>query len=116
MTRISSILAAGLCGLAACASGGGAPQVKWSASSWNGLAPQTLGTENFNFYAAPLDGQGFKLKLTLLTDGNFRVQEGEDTLPAELEQAAREAAPEGCTFVSLTLAADGSAEAEYSCD
>lgn len=116
MTKFSFTMAAGLCWLAACASGGGAPQLKWSASSWNGLAPQTLGTENFNFYAAPLDGQGFKLKLSLLTDGNFRVQEGEDTLPAELEQAARDAAPEGCAFVSLSPTADGGAEAEYSCN
>jgi hypothetical protein len=110
-----SLLAASLFGLCACASGGGAPAVKWSASTWNGLAPQTIGTQNFNFFAAPLDGQGFKLKLTLATDGAFRVQDGEDTLPAELEQAARDAAPEGCTFVSLVRTADGGAEAEYDC-
>lgn len=114
MTRISILAAAGLAGLAACASGG-APQMKWSASSWNGLAAQTLGTDNFNFFAAPLNGQGFKLKLTLVTDGSFRAQEGEDTLPDELEQAARAAAPEGCTFVSLSRTADGGAEADYSC-
>jgi hypothetical protein len=113
--KAGSLLAAGLLGLAACASGGGAPQVKWSASSWNGLAPQTLGTDNFNFFAAPLDGQGFKLKLSLVTDGSFRIQEGEDTLPAELEQAARAAAPEGCTFLALTRTEDGGAEAEYDC-
>lgn len=109
------LMAAGLIGLAACASGGGAPQMKWSASSWNGIAPKTIGTDNYNFFAAPMDGQGFKLKLTLLTDGNFRVQEGEETFPAELEQAARDAAPDGCTFVTLALAADGSAEAAYEC-
>ncbi len=113
--KAGSLLAAGLLGLAACASGGGAPQVKWSASSWNGLAPQTLGTDNFNFFAAPLDGQGFKLKLSLVTDGSFRIQEGEDTLPAELEQAARSAAPEGCTLLALTRTEDGGAEAEYDC-
>ena len=110
-----AILAAGLIGLAACASGGGAPQMKWSASSWNGLAPQTIGTDNFNFYAAPLDGQGFKLKLTLAMDSNFRVQDADASLPDELETAAREAAPEGCTFVSLTRTEDGGAEAEYAC-
>lgn len=115
MIRISILAAAGLAGLAACASGGGAPQMKWSASSWNGLAGQTIGTDNFNFFAAPLDGQGFKLKLSLMTDGSFRVQEGADTLPAELEEAARAATPEGCTFVSLTRTADGGAEADYSC-
>lgn len=116
MTKISYLVAAGLCGLASCASGGGPPQMKWNAATWNGLAPQTLGTENFNFFAAPLDGQGFKLKLTLVTDGNFRIQEGNDTLPSELEQAARDAAPEGCVLASLTPTADGGAEAEYSCN
>ncbi len=110
-----SLLAAGLFGLAACASGGGAPQMKWSASSWNGLAPQTIGTGNFNFFVAPLDGEGFKLKLSLVTDGSFRIQEGEDTLPAELEQAARAASPEGCTFLALSRTEDGGAEAEYDC-
>lgn len=114
--KTSYLMAAGLCGLAACASGGGAPQLKWSASSWNGLAPQTIGTDNFNFFAAPLDGQGFKLKLTLLTDGNFRVQDGESTLPAELEAAAIAAAPEGCTFAGLTQTPDGGAEADYKCE
>ncbi|MFN7164397.1 MAG: hypothetical protein ACK4P2_06210 [Hyphomonas sp.] len=113
--KAGSLLAAGLLGLAACASGGGAPQVKWSASSWNGLAPQTIGTDNFNFFAAPLDGQGFKLKLSLVTDGSFRIQDGEDTLPAELEQAARAAAPEGCTLAGLTRTEDGGAEAAYDC-
>ncbi|MBK8198761.1 MAG: hypothetical protein IPK75_10345 [Acidobacteria bacterium] len=114
--KISFLLAAGSLGLAACASGGGAPHVKWSASSWNGLAPQTIGTDNFNFYAAPLDGQGFKLKLSLAMGPDFSIQAGESTLPAELEQAARDAAPEGCTFVSLTRTADGGAEADYKCE
>jgi len=116
MTTTTFLAAAGLFGLAACASGVGSPQLKWSASSWNGLAPQTIGTDNFNFFAAPLDGQGFKLKLSLVTDGSFRIQEGEDTLPAELEAAAREAAPEGCTLVSLTRTEDGGAEADYQCE
>ncbi len=113
--KTSSLLAAGLFGLAACASGGSAPKLKWSASSWNGIAPQTIGTGNYNFFAAPLDGQGFKLKLTVVTDGGFRIQDGEDTLPADLEAAARKAAPEGCTFMSLTRTEDGGAEAAYDC-
>ena len=109
-----SLLAAGLLGLAACASGGGSA-VKWSASAWNGLATRTIGTPNFDFFAAPIDGQGFKLKLSLATDGNFRIQEDPGTLDAELEEAARKAAPEGCTYVSLTRTEDGGAEAEYDC-
>ncbi|MFN4185958.1 MAG: hypothetical protein ACK4M6_14365 [Hyphomonas sp.] len=108
-------LAAGLW-LAACASGTSAPTMRWSASSWNGLAAQTIGTDNYSFFAAPLDGQGFKLKLTLVTDGVFRIQEGdENTLPEELKAAARQAAPEGCRLDTLELAPDGSAEAAYDC-
>ncbi len=112
--KASILLAAVLIGLAACASGGTAP-AKWSASAWDGLAGQTIGTDNYNFFAAPLDGQGFKLKLSLAMDGNFRVQEGDETLAAELEEAARKAAPEGCAFVSLTRTEDGGAEAAYNC-
>ena len=108
-------LAAGFV-LAACASGGAPSSPRWSAAAWNGIAPQTIGTENYSFFAAPLDGQGFKLKLTLATDGLFRVQdEGESTLPEELRAAAEQAAPEGCRLDTLVLAADGSAEAGYDC-
>ncbi len=113
--KASILLAAGLMGFAACASGGGTPTAKWSASAWDGLAGQTIGTDNYNFFAAPVDGQGFKLKLSLAMDGNFRIQDGEETLAAELEEAARKAAPEGCTFKALTRTADGGAEAEYDC-
>ncbi|WP_291203861.1 hypothetical protein [Hyphomonas sp.] len=112
--KASILLAAGLIGLAACASGG-SPTARWSASAWDGLAAQTIGTDNYNFFAAPLDGQGFKLKLTLAMDGDFRVQAGEETLAAELEEAARKAAPQGCTFLSLTRTQDGGAEAAYDC-
>ena len=112
--KASILLAAGLIGLAACASGG-SPTARWSASAWDGLAAQTIGTDNYNFFAAPLDGQGFKLKLTLAMDGDFRVQAGEETLAAELEEAARKAAPQGCAFLSLTRTQDGGAEAAYDC-
>lgn len=107
-------LAAGFM-LAACASGG-ASSPRWSAAAWNGIAPQTIGTENYSFFAAPLDGQGFKLKLTLSTDDLFRMQEaGENTLPEELRAAAEQAAPEGCRLDTLVVAPDGSAEAAYDC-
>ena len=90
--------------------------MRWSASAWDGLAPQTIGTQNHNFFAAPLGGEGFKLKLTLLTDGDFRIQQAEDeTFPAELEEAARLATPQGCRFVALTRTPDGGAEALYDC-
>lgn len=91
--------------------------MRWSASVWDGLAAQTIGTQNHNFFAAPIGGDGFRLKLTLLTDGDFRIQQGEDeTLPVEMEEAARRAAPEGCRFLSLTRTADGGAEAAYDCE
>lgn len=102
--------------LAACASGTTPPTMRWSASAWNGLAAQTIGTDNYSFFAAPLDGEGFKLKLTLATDGAFRIQEGEDTFPEELRAAAEQAAPEDCRLDTLTLATDGSAEAAYDCE
>ena len=108
-------LAAGFM-LAACSSGGASSPARWSAAAWNGIAPQTIGTQNYSFFAAPLDGQGFKLKLTLATDGLFRVQEeGDNTLPEELRAAAEQAAPEGCRLDTLVLATDGSAEAGYDC-
>ncbi|MFN4023801.1 MAG: hypothetical protein ACK4MQ_03125 [Hyphomonas sp.] len=115
--RQSIILAAGLAGLAACASGGEGPALRWSASAWDGLAAQTIGTQNHNFFAAPVGGEGFRLKLTLMRDGDFRIQEADaDTLQAELEEAARLATPEGCRFVSLTRTQDGGAEADYDCE
>ncbi len=99
--------------LAACASGGAG----WSASSWNGLDDRLIETRNYQYYAAPMDGQGFKLKFTLKTDGSFRPQAADTPPPqAELEDAARQATPGGCAFVKLDIAADLSAVAEYTCD
>ncbi|WP_341197364.1 hypothetical protein [Hyphomonas chukchiensis] len=98
--------------LGACASSG----ASWSASSWDGLVPQTIGTQNYAFIAAPMAGQGFKLKLTLKTDGSFGVASAGPPAEKELEDAAIAAAPEGCTFVSLVLTPDGGAEADYDCN
>ncbi|MEQ9434433.1 hypothetical protein [Hyphomonas sp.] len=105
------ILAAALW-LGACASSGSG----WSASAWDGLVPQTIGTQNYAFLAAPMAGQGFKLKFTIKTDGSFGVASAGPPTQAELEEAAIAAAPEGCRFVSLELTPDGGAEAEYDCD
>ena len=55
--------------LGACISSG----ASWSASTWDGLVPQTIATQNYAFMAAPMAGQGFKLKLTVKTDGSFGV-------------------------------------------
>ena len=105
---VATILAIGAC---ASGSGGG-----WSASTWNGLAPQNVYAGGYQFYAAPAEGQGFKLKFTLKTDGNFGVASGGAPDDAELEAAAKEATPEGCTFVSVERTADGGALADYDCD
>ncbi|KCZ89454.1 hypothetical protein [Hyphomonas johnsonii] len=97
--------------LGACASSGNS----WSASSWDGLVPQTIGTGGYDFLAAPMTGQGFKLKFTLKTGGDFGVASAGPPPDADLEAAAIAAAPEGCTFVSLERTPDGGAEATYDC-
>jgi hypothetical protein len=110
--QTSHILIAGFVALGACASGGGG----WSASSWNGLDERLIETRNYQYLAAPMDGQGFKLKFTLKTDGSFRPQAAGAPPPfAELEEAAQAAAPAGCTFLTIEIAADASAVAAYEC-
>ncbi|MEZ5998247.1 MAG: hypothetical protein R3B98_06100 [Hyphomonas sp.] len=105
--------AATVLAVAACASSGGSG---WSASTWNGLAPQNVYGGAYEFFAAPAEGQGFKLKFTLKTDGNFRAAGGGAPTDEELAEAAKAAAPEGCSFVSVSRTADGGAEADYDCD
>ena len=110
MMKLSYIASAVILG--ACASSGSS----WSASTWDGLVPQTIGTQNYAFIAAPMAGQGFKLKFTIRTDGSFGVASAGPPSDAELEAAAIAAAPDGCTFVLLVRTPDGGAEAEYDCD
>ena len=88
----------------------------WSASSWNGLAPQNVYAGNYQFFAAPAEGQGFKLKFTVKTDGNFNVASAGPPADADLKTAAEAAAPEGCTLVSVERTPDGGAVADYDCD
>ena len=82
-----------------------------------GLAPQILPggvhPPGAACRIAPAEGQGFKLKFSVKTDGTFGVAEA----PTEdaLVEAARAAAPEGCNFVSLERSADGGAVADYDC-
>jgi hypothetical protein len=97
--------------LGACVSSG----ASWSASTWDGLVPQTIATQNYAFMAAPMAGQGFKLKLTVKTDGSFGVANAGPATDDQLTEAAIVAAPDGCTFVSLERTPDGGAEAEYDC-
>jgi hypothetical protein len=107
------IVAATVSAVAACASGGSGGG--WSASTWNGLAPQNVYGGGYQFYAAPAEGQGFKLKFTLKTDGNFGIASGAAPTDAELAEAAKAAAPEGCAFVSVERTPDGGALADYDC-
>ena len=102
---ISAALALGAC--AASSSG-------WSASAWNGLPDRTVAGGGYSFFASPAEGQGFKLKFSVKTDGMFGVAEA----PAEdaLVEAAKAAAPEGCSFVSLERTPDGGAVADYACE
>ena len=95
--------------LGACA----ANSVGWSASTWSGLPDRTVAGGGYSFFASPAEGQGFKLKFSVKTDGTFGVAEA----PTEdaLVEAARAAAPEGCNFVSLERSADGGAVADYDC-
>ena len=87
----------------------------WSASSWNGLAPQNVYGGNYQFFAAPAEGQGFKLKFSVKTDGNFNIASAGPPAEADLEAAAEAAAPEGCTLVSIERTPDGGALADYDC-
>ena len=98
--------------VAACAGGSSG----WSAAMWNGLPDRTVAGGNYAFLASPMEGQGFKLKFSIKTDGNFGVASGEPITDETLIQAAKAATPEGCTFVSLERAPDGGAVADYDCD
>jgi hypothetical protein len=102
----------GLIAATACAGG----TASWSASTWNGLDEKSVSTRNYQFIAAPLDGQGFKLKLTLRPGGNFGVQSAGAPPPqAELGAAATLAAPPGCTVIGVSAQSSGDGIAEYDC-
>ncbi|RAN38241.1 hypothetical protein [Hyphomonas pacifica] len=96
--------------LSACA----ASSPRWSASTWNGLPDRTVAGGGYSFFAAPVEGQGFKLKFSVKTDGSFGVA----SAPNEdaLLEAARAAAPEGCRLLAFERTPDGGAVADYDCD
>lgn len=102
--------------LTGCASGGG-----WDQTSWLTQQANDFNSGPYKLSAAPVGG-GFKLKLTVTTDAFFNLSraggvEGAPPPPTEedLTAAAKEAAPEGCTFKSLEMTEDG-AIADYDCD
>lgn len=110
-----TLLCIGVAALTACASGGG-----WTQSSWLGQQASDFNSGPYKLSASPVGG-GFKLKLTVSTDAFFNVSRsaGEEGVPPPTEEdlieAAKAAAPEGCTFKSLELTEDG-ALADYDCE
>ena len=83
--------------LAACA----ANSAGWSASTWSGLPDRTVAGGGYSFFASPAEGQGFKLKFSVKTDGTFGVAEA----PTEdaLVEAARAAI--SCLWSAARMAA-----------
>ncbi len=88
---------------------------KWSAGMWNGQPERTLNSGNLNLVTAPISGQGFKLKFAIKTNGNFGVASAGGVSDEEMEAAAIEAAPEGCTYIGLERTPDGGAIVEFDC-
>jgi hypothetical protein len=97
--------------IAACSTG----PVRWSASSWNGLAPRQIETENYVYAAAPIRDSGFKLKLSLSTDIFQSQATGAPPPAGEMKRAAFLATPAGCTMTDVQVQDDGSAIASYDC-
>ncbi len=97
--------------LVSCASQG------WDDRAWMAQSLKTVSSGPYGFAAVPVEG-GFKFRLTIRTDGNFQVAgaEGPRPSPEAVEQAAREAAPEGCTLERVEFdEAGASAIAHYDC-
>lgn len=69
--------------------------------------------------AVPVRGDGFKLKFSInLTDiaaGSTADGGLTDLTETEMIEAAKAAAPDGCSFISLSPTEDGSFEADYDC-
>ncbi len=109
-TRVSALILA----LTGCAT---ASQAAWDADSWLRQDQQDVSASGWNFSAAPAGGDGFKLKLSLKTDGFFRPAGADEVSTIEdFEAAARAATPEGCTFVRVDFTATPGAIAVYDCE
>lgn len=108
-------LVAGLV-LSACAS---TASSAWSQATWLSQTAQEVNSGPWKLSAAPLGGDGFKLKLSVTTDQIFGTARtgGPPPTPDEaaLEEAAIAATPEGCVFVALERTEDGGAVADYDC-
>lgn len=97
--------------LAACSGTG------WDDRAWMAQSLKTVSSGPYGFAAVPVEG-GFKFRLTIRTDGDFRVAGAGGPVPSpeEVEAAARAAAPEGCTLERVEFDETGaSAVAHYDC-
>lgn len=67
--------------------------------------------------AAPVKGNGFKLKLSISTDQVMSTFRDQPMPPLEesLIEAAKDATPEGCRFKSLEKLEEGGYAAVYDC-
>lgn len=93
-----------------------ASQAAWDADSWLRQDDREVSASGWNFSAAPAGGDGFKLKLSLKTDGLFRPAGADEVATIEdFEAAARAATPEGCAFVRVDFTATPGAMAVYDC-
>lgn len=111
----TAIMALTTAALAACVSSGTGNR-QWDPDAWMRQGTQDVSSGGWNLSASPLGEDGFKLKLTLKTDGLFRGASGEDRPGFEaLEAAAIDATPTGCDYLGLELTADGGAVADYDC-
>jgi hypothetical protein len=108
------VITALMLALAACAT---ARQAAWDADRWLRQDDNEVSASGWQFSAAPVRGDGFKLKLSLKTDGLFRPAGADEVATIEdFEAAARAAAPEGCVLERIDLTADRGAVAAYACD
>ena len=88
----------------------------WKADEWLRQEERDVSANRWTFSASPMASDGFKLKLTLKTDGFFRPARAPQ-IPASdvVRSAAERAAPEGCQLTDLDMMPDGSAVASYDC-
>jgi len=109
-SRVSALMLA----VTGCAT---ASQAAWDADRWLRQDDRDVSASGWNFSATPAGGDGFKLKLSLKTDGLFRPAGADEVARIEdFEAAARAATPEGCTFVRVDFTAPPGAMAVYDCN
>jgi hypothetical protein len=109
------ILAGAMLSLAACATGGSS----WTQQSWLGQKAKDFNSGPWKFSAAPVRGNGFKMQFKInlndISAGSGAEGDLKDPTEAEIIEAAKAAAPEGCAFKSLTKTENGDYEADYTC-